>query len=158
MKSYAQFGEDLILLDFFNKKKLNKGFFFEFGGGGEWNLNLLPQDDTLNFSTKWAKKIRNQALGWLDPKNPTKTCWNSGRSSSVTACWNGTQPCGDSWSCATAWATWWKFRVPRISTVISESIFCMTKKPKFRGVCFSPYLGGKQFFHFPPRGPDNGGE
>ena len=31
MKSYAQFGEDLILLDFFKKKKLNKGFFFEFG-------------------------------------------------------------------------------------------------------------------------------
>ena len=31
MKSYSQFGEDLILLDFFNKTKLNKGFFFEFG-------------------------------------------------------------------------------------------------------------------------------
>ena len=31
MKSYAQFGEDLILLDFFKKKKLDKGFFFEFG-------------------------------------------------------------------------------------------------------------------------------
>ena len=31
MKSYAQFDEDLILLDFFKKKKLNKGFFFEFG-------------------------------------------------------------------------------------------------------------------------------
>ena len=31
MKAYAQFGEDLILLDFFNKTQLNKGFFFEFG-------------------------------------------------------------------------------------------------------------------------------
>ena len=31
MKSYSQFGEDLILLDFFNKTKLSKGFFFEFG-------------------------------------------------------------------------------------------------------------------------------
>ena len=31
MKSYSQFGEDLILLDFFDKKKLSKGFFFEFG-------------------------------------------------------------------------------------------------------------------------------
>ena len=31
MKSYSQFGEDLILLDFFNKTQLNKGFFFEFG-------------------------------------------------------------------------------------------------------------------------------
>ena len=31
MKSYSQFGEDLSLLDFFNKSKLNKGFFFEFG-------------------------------------------------------------------------------------------------------------------------------
>ena len=31
MKSYSQFGEDLILLDFFSKTKLNKGFFFEFG-------------------------------------------------------------------------------------------------------------------------------
>ena len=31
MKSYAQFGEDLILLDFFKKTNLEKGFFFEFG-------------------------------------------------------------------------------------------------------------------------------
>ena len=31
MKSYSQFAEDLSLLDFFNKTKLNKGFFFEFG-------------------------------------------------------------------------------------------------------------------------------
>tara|TARA_B100001765_G_C19465242_1_gene321233 strand:- start:168 stop:1049 length:882 start_codon:yes stop_codon:yes gene_type:complete len=31
MKSYSQFGEDLFLLDFFNKTNLNKGYFFEFG-------------------------------------------------------------------------------------------------------------------------------
>lgn len=31
MKSYSQFGEDLILLEFFNRKNLNTGFFFEFG-------------------------------------------------------------------------------------------------------------------------------
>ena len=31
MKSYSQCGEDLILADFFDKTKLNKGFFFEFG-------------------------------------------------------------------------------------------------------------------------------
>jgi len=31
MKSYSQFGEDLILFDFFEKTKLKNGFFFEFG-------------------------------------------------------------------------------------------------------------------------------
>lgn len=31
MKSYSQFGEDLILVDFFNKLNLRNGFFFEFG-------------------------------------------------------------------------------------------------------------------------------
>ena len=31
MKTDSQYGEDLILLDFFNRTNLNKGYFFEFG-------------------------------------------------------------------------------------------------------------------------------
>ena len=41
MKSHSQFGEDLILLDFFNKTKLNKGFFFEFGYGMEFFFQIV---------------------------------------------------------------------------------------------------------------------
>ena len=73
MKSYSQFGEDLILSNFFNKVGLSKGFFFEFGA---WD-GIYLSNCRIFFENGWSgcfvegdkKKFVDLKKNYNDDKN-----------------------------------------------------------------------------------------